>query len=151
MRLITSRIVLCVVSASAVLSLSAPVGSQQEDLNARLPVVVTAGVPFYPRGLRVGYFQGDVRILARTNGVAVADVDVESGQPMLAQAARENLATWRFLEHRPTSFRVTFHYKLLPAAKCYMDSGTVVLRMPTEVEVTASSVMTCDPPAGPRK
>ena len=39
--------------------------------------------------------------------------EVESGQPMLAQAAQKNVKTWQFEQHSPTTFEVTFRYRLL--------------------------------------
>ncbi len=84
------------------------------------PSVVGASVPFYPR------------------------------VPMLARAAKENMETWQFEQHTPTSFEATFRYKLLPSecdAQCSCDSvekGTILLRLPDEVEVSAKELMICD-------
>jgi hypothetical protein len=70
---------------------------------------------------------------------------------MLAQAAKENVATWQFEQHSPTSFEATFRYRLMASkcdAHCNCDSaekGTVLLRLPGEVEVSAKEVLTCDP------
>jgi hypothetical protein len=64
---------------------------------------------------------------------------------MLSQAAQENVMTWKFEEHTPTTFEATFRYKIVPQAECEMDNGTVLLRLPTEVEVTAKAWQTCDP------
>jgi hypothetical protein len=64
---------------------------------------------------------------------------------MLAKAAQENVKTWEFEEHSPTTFEVTFRYKILPQSECDIDNGTVLLRLPTEVEVSAKGVQTCDP------
>jgi hypothetical protein len=46
--------------------------------------------------------------------------------------------------HEPTTFHVTFTYKLLPEPDCWLDSGTVVLHLPTEVEVSAKPKKICD-------
>jgi hypothetical protein len=64
---------------------------------------------------------------------------------MLVQAAQENVKTWEFEEHSPTTFKATFRYKILPQSECDIDNGTVLLRLPTEVEVSAKGVQTCDP------
>jgi len=70
---------------------------------------------------------------------------------MLAQAAKENVKTWQFEQHRPTTFEATFHYKLLLSkcdSECNCDSvekGSVLLQLPTNVEVSAKELLICDP------
>ena len=82
--------------------------------------------------------------------------EIESGQPMLAQAAKENVKTWLFEEHSPTTFETTYRYKLLHSgcdAKCTCDStekDSVLLKLPAEVEVSAKELIVCEP-AGDRK
>jgi len=69
---------------------------------------------------------------------------------MLAQAAQENVKTWQFEQHRPTTFEVTFRYRLLQSkcdAECNCDSvekPSVLLQLPTDVEVSAKELMVCD-------
>jgi hypothetical protein len=116
-----------------------------------LPVVTSASVPMYPRTPRIAHIDGVVRLRLSTDGARVSSMDVESGPPMLAQAAQENVRTWLFEKHSPTTFDVTFHYTLLPTkcdSECNCDdlgNGTAILRLPTEIEVSANEVMTCDP------
>ena len=110
-----------------------------------LPTVATAGVPFYPPVARVARIEGVVHLRLSTDGKQVSVISVQSGPPALAQAAQENVRTWQFKDHRPTTFEATFRYKMLPESVCEMDSGTVLLRLPTEVEVSARGVQTCDP------
>src|SRR6266481_4762809 len=57
-----------------------------------LPSVISASVPFYPRITQQAHIGGVVRLRISTDGNRVASVEVESGQPMLAQAAQENVA-----------------------------------------------------------
>jgi hypothetical protein len=70
---------------------------------------------------------------------------------MLITAAEENVRTWLFEQHSPTTFETTFRYKLLPSkcdSNCNCDSvekGSVLLQLPTDVEVNAKSVQICDP------
>jgi hypothetical protein len=70
---------------------------------------------------------------------------------MLAQAAKVNVKTWRFDRHRPTTFEATFRYRLLPSkcdSECNCDSlegGSVQLKLPIDVVVTAKELLTCDP------
>ena len=110
-----------------------------------LPAVATAGVPFYPSVARVARIEGVVRLRLSTDGKRVSAISVEGGPPALVPAAEENVRTWQFKDHSPTTFEATFRYKMLPESECEMDSGTVLLRLPTEVEVSARGVQTCDP------
>jgi TonB family protein len=116
-----------------------------------LPSVISASVPFYPGITQQAHIDGVVRLRISTDGNRVASVEVESGQPMLAQAAQENVKTWQFEQHSPTTFEVTFRYRLLPSkcdAKCNCDSAgkpSVLLQLPTDVEVNAKELMVCDP------
>jgi hypothetical protein len=47
-----------------------------------------------------------------TNGTSIVKVDGSGAHKMLMGAAEENLRTWRFHPHKPTSFTVTFVYSL---------------------------------------
>ena len=78
---------------------------------------------------------------------------VESGPPMLAKAAQDNVKTWKFAPHEPTSFSTHFSYHLTTEESCKHDepdNGEVVLKLPTEVQITsrASIHAYCDPDAG---
>lgn len=133
-----------------VLSFGATVAPAQS--NQQLPVVVAASVPFYPPVAQVAHITGDVRLRVSTDGKRVSAISLESGPPMLASVAEENVRTWQFKERRPTTFETTFHYKLVPSkcdSKCNcdfeFDSGKVLLKLPTDVEVTAKGIEICDP------
>jgi len=117
-----------------------------------VPTVASASVPLYPRAIRAARIQGDVVLRLSTNGERVSAIDAESGPPALVQAARDNVKTWRFEPHAPTSFEVAFHYKLLVPTKCdseckcdYAGNESVVLELPTNVDVNARVAMICDP------
>lgn len=55
---------------------------------------------------------------------------------MLARAAEENARTWRFAIHEQTTFTVTYRYKLVAGLKANPDNPVVLLRLPSEVEVS---------------
>ena len=110
-----------------------------------LPTVAAAAVPFYPPVARVARIEGVVRLRLSTDGKRVSAISVESGPPALTPAAEENVRTWQFKDHNPTTFEAIFRYKMLPESECGMDSGTALLRLPTEVELSAKGVQTCDP------
>ncbi len=116
-----------------------------------LPSVASASVPFYPRIHQLAHIEGVVRLRISTNGSRASSIEIESGPPMLAQAAKENIKTWRFDQHTPTTFEATFRYTLLPSrcdSKCNCDSAekaSVHLQLPSDVEVSAKEVLLCDP------
>jgi TonB family protein len=118
-----------------------------------LPSIASASVPLYPRTPQMAHIEGVVRLRISTDGSRASSIEVESGQPMLAQAAKENVKTWQFEQHSPTTFEATFRYRLLPSkcdSECNCDSlekGTVLLRLPAEVEVSAKELLICDPAA----
>jgi hypothetical protein len=75
----------------------------------------------------------------------VSRVEFLDGPLILATAAKENVKTWRLEWHSHDTFVATFRYKLLPDFARLPDNGTVVLRLPLEVEVSAKGIKTCDP------
>jgi hypothetical protein len=121
------------------------------ELKASLPKVVSASVPFFPPLARETRIQGAVTLRVSTDGKGVSIFDAESGPPLLVRAAKENVKTWQFELHTPTSFEVIFHYRLLPIqcdAQCACDSEekeSVLLKLPASVDVSAKGYMTCDP------
>ena len=117
-----------------------------------MPTVSNASVPLYPRAIRAARIQGDVVLRVLTDGQRVSAVEVESGPPMLAEAAKDNVKTWQFEPHTPTSLEVTFHYKLLLPTKCDSECNcdseekeSVLLQLPTIVDVNAKIPSICDP------
>ncbi len=141
---IASALILLVLGLGAIMSTA-------QQSKEPLPTVTTAGVPFYPPIARVARIEGVVRLRLSTDGKRVSAISVESGPPALVPAAQENVRTWQFKDHSPTTFESTFRYKMLPESECEMDSGTVLLRLPTEVEVSAKGVQTCDPAVGSKR
>jgi len=117
--------------------------------NTTLPSVIGASVPFYPRIAQQAHILGVVRLRVSTDGKQASSVEVESGPPMLAKAATDNVKTWQFEQHTPTGFETIFRYSLLPStcdAKCNCGSGKadeVLLHLPAEVEVSAKEVFVC--------
>lgn len=121
--------------------------AQAQETKAPVPTLASAAVPFYPRVPQQAHIEGIVRLRISTDGNRVTNVEVESGQPMLVQAAKENVKTWQFERHAPTSFETTFRYRLFPSkcdSQCNcggVEKGTVLLRLPTEAEVSAETLM----------
>jgi hypothetical protein len=67
----------------------------------------------------------------------------------LAAAAEENARTWQFSKHEPTSFTVTYRYRL--DAKADPNNPTVTLRFPTEVDVSIAPLVLSDPSPDTKK
>jgi len=110
---------------------------QAQQFKTALPRVVAAEVPLYPIGPHTANVQGDVRVKVRTDGrrVVAANIESDGGNPALARAAEENVWTWRFGIHDPTTFTVTYRYKLVTDIEPVQNNPRVLLRLPTEVEV----------------
>jgi hypothetical protein len=124
--------------------------SQQK--NQSLPRVVSAGIPLYPPFARVASIQGVVALRVSTDGKHVVTFNSESGPPLLLQASKENVKTWEFEPHQPTSFDVRFIYKLSPSPPCETEfdrsdpkNQSVLLQLPINVELTSVMARDCDP------
>jgi hypothetical protein len=98
-----------------------------------LPKVVQHREPMYPPLARQTRIQGEVSVKVRTDGESVSEAIAETGHPLLRKAAEDNVKTWRFVSHTPSTFNVTFLYKL-------MDNNSEVefLRSTNIVEILAS-------------
>jgi TonB family protein len=115
----------------------------------KLPVFKSGDMPFYPPLANAARIQGDIRLRVTTDGSGVASAVVESGQPMLAKAAQDNVRTWKFEPHEPTSFPTLFAYHLLAEPNCKTDksgNGEVHLNLPTQVEITTNPWGACYDP-----
>ena len=116
-----------------------------------LPVVTSASVPFYPRMAQAAHISGEVLLRVSTDGTRVSAVSVEDGPSMLAAAAVENVKTWQFEKHKPMQFETTFHYSITLGgcdADCNCDSAghnTVLLNLPSDIEIIGKAIPTCDP------
>lgn len=66
---------------------------------------------------------------------------------MLAKFAKENVLTWEFHVHRPTTFVTKFEYVIDEPAQCDYFNDVLALKLPLEVRISAKDVETCDPVA----
>jgi TonB family protein len=150
----------CFVGQFAVLTLLVAIAEGQASSKpsdavaqqARTVMPTVASVPLYPRVIRAARIQGDVVLRVSTDGRRVFAVELKSGPPMLAEAAKDSVKTWQFEPHTPTSFEVTFHYKLLLPTKCDSECNcdseekeSMLLQLPTNVDVSAKVPSICDP------
>ena len=132
-------IMLCMVTA-----VGQDKGAANQRGTAALPSIAAAMVPLYPPLARIARIEGIVHVKVTTDGHKVIAARSEDGQKMLAEAAERNAQTWEFITHKPTTFIITYQYKLIADEK--VNSGTtVVLRLPTDVEVSTTPILISDP------
>lgn len=112
-----------------------------------LPLVIAAKMPLYPMMARAARIQGVVKIRVTTDGEKVTSLEAESGPPMLVKFAKESIATWEFLKHKPTTFVTTFRYVIEGPEECTYSNGVSALSLPLEVRISVRGVETCDPAA----
>jgi TonB family protein len=124
---------------SGIFSICAALSAAQiAETPQKLPVVKSGEMPFYPPLANAARIQGDVHLRVTTDGSGVASAVLEIGQPMLAKAAQDNVRTWKFKPHDPTSFSTLFAYRLRAEPNCKTDksgNGEVHLNLPTQVEI----------------
>lgn len=96
----------------------------QENARA-LPEVTEHGPVGYPPLARQARITGQVHLRLTTNGHAVTDVTVVDGHPLLVQAAVDSARTWKFVEHVPGTFDVTFNFRL-PADETFLQQPGII-------------------------
>jgi len=99
-------------------------------------MVASAQVPLYPPVARLANVEGVVHLKVTTDGHHVVSTQVEDGHRLLAALAEENVRTWQFSLHEPTTFTVTYVYKLVTKWEGDPNNPAVILRFPTNVEVS---------------
>jgi hypothetical protein len=124
-----------------------PLSGLAQKADQALPLVTAGKLPLYPIMARAARVQGVVKIKVTTDGEKVTSVDAESGPPMLVKFAKENILTWEFSQHKPTTFVTTFEYVIEEPAQCDYSNDALTLKLPLEVRISAKGLKTCDPAA----
>ena len=119
-----------------------PIFAQKPEQD--VPLVVNGKMPFYPAMARAARIQGVVKIRVVTDGEKVISAVAESGPPMLARFAKENVLTWEFAKHKPTTFVAKFEYRIEESDQCTYGNGFTKLTLPLEVRIDADAVGSCD-------
>lgn len=89
--------------------------------------------------MRTANVQGVVRIKVRTDGHRVVDANAEGGGIVpLSHAALENVRTWKFADHEPTTLTVIYRYIIDDKLSASNENPTIVFRLPAEVEIRTS-------------
>ena len=130
-----SGILSVVVIPAPIIWIFSPQETGQQHREA-LPCVVTIAVPTYPPLARAAHVQGVVHMKITTDGQRVTTAEVLDGPKVLAVPAQDNVQTWHFSPHDPTTFTVIYNFKLLAGGKGNTATPSVVLKLPAEVEVS---------------
>ena len=141
-RTLASLLLALVAAAGVGLSLQRADGQEREQA---LPSVVAIRVPTYPQMAREVRLEGTVHIKVTTDGQRVSATEILDGPKLLAVPAEDNIRAWQFSPHNPTSFVVTFQYKLIPASPRKTLAPSVILRLPKDVEISAFPLEFKDP------
>ncbi len=111
-----------------------------QDKQAALPTVTIFECPKYPPKAESMGLQGMVKMQVTTDGHKVVDIKLLPSHPVLAAPAEENVRTWKFADHTPMTFTVTYYYvhegrfKKDPVTKC-----SAKMELPAAVTVSTSA------------
>jgi len=97
----------------------------QEGANT-LPEVTEHRRALCPPLARQARIRGQVRLRLTTNGHLVTDVAILQGHPLLAQFSADNVRTWKFADHAPGTFEVTFDYEFIGDAATFPQQPGLV-------------------------
>ena len=88
---------------------------------AKLPVVKSGDMPFYPPLLRTAQVEGEVDLRVTTDGSSVVSATLDYGNLLLVKAAQDNVRTWKFEPHasRPSFRQCSF---TIWSKSCTLDS-----------------------------
>jgi len=104
-----------------------------------LPIVVIMAPPTYPVFARRTHIEGVVHLKIATDGQRVTSAEAEGdAASLLADLAEKNVRTWQFEPGDPTTFDVTYAYRLVTHPISGADSTSVTLRLPNDVEISAT-------------
>lgn len=101
-------------------------------------IVVHADVPLYPAVAKAARLSGTVNVRVSVKGGSVASTDAQSSDsPILVNASKENIRTWRFAPDAYGTFEVTFIYELQKEESLAPENPRVEMRLPSLVRITA--------------
>lgn len=109
----------------AILGTAVIFASAQEDPRA-LPEVISHKTPIYPPLALQARIAGPVRLRITTDGHSVTDVVALEGHPLLVRAATDSVQTWRFADHIPGTFEVTFDFRFLASKTTFLQEPGIV-------------------------
>jgi hypothetical protein len=104
------------------------------------PLVITAELPRYPEFARRAGITGVVHLRVTARNGRVVDSTVISGDRLLLEGARENVATWRLADTRDWSFETSYTYVLEQRRTGADPNPRVELWLPQSVRIVAPSL-----------
>jgi hypothetical protein len=120
-------------------------GARGRQVGHALPIVVAMAPPTFPVFARLAHIQGVVRLKVTTDGQRVTNAQEQGkASPLLAGLAEKNVRTWQFEPGDPTTFTVTYTYSLVAYRISGADSTSITLRLPTDVEISATMPVNVD-------
>ena len=91
-----------------------------------LPKVIDHAPVVFPTIALAAHIAGPVHLKITTDGHAVSSVEVVDGPALLARVAADNLKTWKFVDHTPGTFEVTFDFRVLENKTTFLAEPGVV-------------------------
>ena len=118
----------------------------EEPVHRLGPQVIEMAVPRYPPMAKISNIYGVVHFLVQTDGTVIKKIVKSDGPPMLVRQLGLFLKTWKFEQHDPIEFEITFHMKTNGPAICPPGKpDEVKMVLPSFIEMTCTRVMECDP------
>jgi TonB family protein len=104
-------------------------------------MVVHADVPLYPSLALAAHQSGTVRLRISVKQGAVLSADaLSSAPPILQQAAKDNVSTWRFTPDVNGALEVKYIYELEEADRVVPENPRISMQLPSVVRITAKPV-----------
>lgn len=130
------------------LALVFPFFTNAQEQSSVLPKVIDHAAVFYPVIARTAHVEGSVQLRLTTDGHAVTSVEVLGGPSLLARFAADNAKTWKFEDHTPGTFEVTFIFKFLEGRTTFFaEPGVVdIAVLPYRLDGDARKPFTSTPP-----
>jgi Gram-negative bacterial TonB protein C-terminal len=115
--------------------------AQSTPYTPESPVVNSAQMPLFPVLARQARIEGAVQVKVTTDGTSITKITASGAHKILLDAAEENVRTWKLYRHKPQTFTVTFVYKLESPEVNGFVNPTVLLELPSRVEVRTKMPM----------
>jgi Gram-negative bacterial TonB protein C-terminal len=100
--------------------------SAAEENIIPVPDIVQHRDARYPSLAREAQIQGEVHMRVTADTYCAAKITTDSSEPLLAQAAESAVRNWRFGDHQPGTFDLTFNYRILKPEVSFLEKPGVV-------------------------
>ncbi len=100
-----------------------------------------ADVPSYPPIARTARVSGTVQVLVTVkDGLVINAKANSSANPLLVNAATDNVKTWKFSPQTDATFQTTYVYQLEKEEISILDNPHIEMQLPTIVRITARPI-----------